>query len=68
MTYNLPARGFSFSVEAAHGKFTEKMEILKRRINAIDASIDPIIFQLYGLAGEGYTHSRSGIEIRLTNL
>ncbi len=35
--------------DAAHGKFADKMEPLKRRIDAVDAEIDQIVYKLYGL-------------------
>ncbi len=38
--------------EVARGKFAEKMETLKRRIDSVDAEIDRIVYQLYGLTEE----------------
>ncbi len=56
-------RGFSFAVEAARGKFTEKMETLKRLIDAVDAEIDRIVYQLYGLTEDEIRTVEGGAKV-----
>lgn len=36
----------------ARGKFADKMDALKRRIDAVDAAIDAIVYRLYDLSEE----------------
>jgi hypothetical protein len=38
--------------DAAREKFADKMDALKRRIDAVDAAIDAIVYRLYDLSAE----------------